>query len=143
MQHAPLTAIRRADYRPPAFLVDTVELRFDLDPAATIVTSRLALRRNPAHGDAAAPLHLDGEALTLSRSRWTAAPVEAQRVTTDEHGLTIADMPDAGVLEIVDPHRPVGQHGTVRPVPVRTARSSRNARPRDFAASPISRTART
>ena len=38
---------RLADYRPPAFLVDTVELAFDLDEAATRVRSRLTVRRNP------------------------------------------------------------------------------------------------
>ena len=30
---------RRADYRPPAFLVDRIALEFDLDPDATWVTS--------------------------------------------------------------------------------------------------------
>ena len=38
---------RRLDYRPPAFLVDTLDLEFDLDPVATDVTARLAFRRNP------------------------------------------------------------------------------------------------
>ena len=40
-------AIRLADYAPPAFLIDTVDLNFDLDEAATKVVSRLAVRRNP------------------------------------------------------------------------------------------------
>ena len=40
--------IRLADYTPPGFLIDTVDLSFDLDEAATKVTSRLTLRRNPA-----------------------------------------------------------------------------------------------
>ena len=30
---------RRADYRPPAYLVDRVSLEFDLDPDATRVAS--------------------------------------------------------------------------------------------------------
>ena len=48
----------------PNYLVDQVELDFALDPAATIVTSRLSLRRNPAgHGGA---LRLDGERLGLA-----------------------------------------------------------------------------
>src|SRR2546423_41758 len=58
---------RLTDYRPPTFLVDTVELAFDLDEAATRVRSRLALRRNPASSETSAPLALDGEALTLLR----------------------------------------------------------------------------
>ncbi len=54
----------RGEYRPPAFLLDTVDLRFDLDPEATIVRSRLVLRRNPAAAGNDA-LRLDGDALTL------------------------------------------------------------------------------
>ena len=38
------TEIRRADYRAPDYRIETVELDFDLEPAATRVTSRLALR---------------------------------------------------------------------------------------------------
>ena len=39
--------IRLADYQPPAYLVDSVELDFDLNPNATRVRARLAMRRNP------------------------------------------------------------------------------------------------
>ena len=38
---------RRADYRPPPFLVETLDLEFDLVPDATRVMARLAFRRNP------------------------------------------------------------------------------------------------
>ena len=55
-----------AEYQPPAFLVDSVALGFVLDEHATRVTARLTLRRNPA-APPGAPLHLDGEALTLVR----------------------------------------------------------------------------
>ena len=52
------------DYQPPAFLIDRVELCFSLHPSETIVTSVLAVRRNPE-----APknnkLILDGEGLEL------------------------------------------------------------------------------
>jgi hypothetical protein len=36
---APPAPVRRLDYRPPAFLVDAIELRFDLDPDAGIIFS--------------------------------------------------------------------------------------------------------
>ncbi len=49
---APPQPVHRADYRPPAFLVETVELHIDLDPAATVVRSRLSVRRNPAAAEA-------------------------------------------------------------------------------------------
>ena len=51
---APATpaVIRRADYAPPAFLIDSVALEFDLVPERTVVKSTLRVRRNP---DARAP----------------------------------------------------------------------------------------
>ena len=56
--------IHRADYRPPAYAIDAVELSIDLDPKSTLVRSRLAVRR--ANGvSPAEPLQLDGEALEL------------------------------------------------------------------------------
>ena len=39
-----------SEYQPPAFLVSSVDLAFDLDPKATTVVSRLALHRNPKAG---------------------------------------------------------------------------------------------
>ena len=62
---APPQPTRLADYRPPAFLIDTVDLTFELGDAETRVKSRLAIRRNPEAGDSAAPLELDGDALEL------------------------------------------------------------------------------
>ena len=38
--------VRRLDYRPPAHLVDTVDLKFELAPDATRVTTRFTYRRN-------------------------------------------------------------------------------------------------
>ena len=60
---APL--VRREDYAPPAFWIRSVELTFDLDPAKTIVGSKLTIERNPAQP--AQPLRLHGEALLLLR----------------------------------------------------------------------------
>ena len=52
-------ATHRADYAPPAFLVDTVALDFTLDDANMLVTATLSLRRNPASAHTGA-LVLDG-----------------------------------------------------------------------------------
>ena len=38
--------IRREDYAPPAFRIRTVDLTFELDPAKTLVISRMQLERN-------------------------------------------------------------------------------------------------
>ena len=87
--------IRRADYAPPAFLVDTVELDFALDPAETLVRARLALRRN-----APGPLRLDGDGLTLLDAALDGAPLPEARLAFGADGsLTILDPPERGVLE--------------------------------------------
>ncbi|MGE0223477.1 MAG: aminopeptidase N [Acetobacteraceae bacterium] len=99
LNDTPPSVVRLADYQPPAFLVDTVDLSFDLDEAATRVGSRLALRRNP-DAPADAPLVLNGEALTLLRiARDGVALTEADyRIA---HGImTVPGLPDACVLEV-------------------------------------------
>ncbi|MBB5716386.1 aminopeptidase N [Sphingomonas aerophila] len=50
-------AIRREDYRPPAWTVPEVSLDFDLDPATTRVRARLEVSRRE---DTVEPLRLDG-----------------------------------------------------------------------------------
>jgi len=52
--------IQLADYRPPAYLVDTVHLTFRLEPTATRVVASLAVRRNGEHAE---PFFLNGERL--------------------------------------------------------------------------------
>src|SRR5687768_4904877 len=59
---APPTAIRREDYRPPDWLVPSIELEFDLGAERTRVRSRLNVERNGAHGR---PLRLDAQGLQL------------------------------------------------------------------------------
>lgn len=58
-------AVRREDYTPPAFWIDTVDLTFDLDPAKTRVLNRMRVRRNP--DVPAQALRLDGQDLNLAR----------------------------------------------------------------------------
>jgi len=65
LREGPTTVVRREDYAPPAYWIDTVELVFDLEPAKTRVLNRMTLRRNP--GVAAQSLRLDGEDLNLAR----------------------------------------------------------------------------
>src|SRR4029078_1371567 len=65
MREGTSKVIHRADYQPPAFWIDTVELCFDLDPAKTRVLNRMRMRRNP--DVMPQPLRLDGEELNLAR----------------------------------------------------------------------------
>jgi len=57
--------IRREDYTAPAFWIRSVDLTFDLEPAKTLVISRMQLERNP--DVPAQPLKLHGEDLVLTR----------------------------------------------------------------------------
>jgi aminopeptidase N len=58
--------VQRAEYAPPPFRIRSVELNFDLDPAKTIVASKLQIERDPAAATGQ-PLRLNGEDLTLLR----------------------------------------------------------------------------
>jgi len=91
--------VRLADYQPPAFLVDHVELHFELDEAATRVTSRLTLRRNPA-APANAPLRLDGEALKLLRLARDGETLGGNQYVLEDGALVIPGMPDACELAV-------------------------------------------
>ncbi len=88
-------ATHRQDYTPPVFHIDTVDLDFQLDPAATIVRSRLALRRNRP-----GPLRLDGVALELRHIALDGATLPPEQYTLDDAGMTIGALPDACMLEI-------------------------------------------
>jgi aminopeptidase N len=92
--------VRLADYAPPAFLVDTVDLTFELDEAATKVTARISLRRNLASPDRTAPLRLDGEAMALTRLLCNDETLSGNQYHLDGHALIIPDVPDTCTLTI-------------------------------------------
>jgi aminopeptidase N len=92
---------RLPDYRPPQFLVDTVDLTFDLDPAETRVVGTMRLRRNP---EAAAPevaLRLDGDELDLIRLTLDGECLGPGDYRLEPDGaLVIAAVPDTFSLEV-------------------------------------------
>jgi aminopeptidase N len=72
---APPAPVRREDYRPPEWLVPTIELDFELRPERTIVRTRLQVERNP-QAAGSGPLKLDGEALQLLSVKVDGAPAD-------------------------------------------------------------------
>ena len=92
--------IHLKDYRPPPFLVDEVDLVFDLGEPRTTVHARLAMRRNPACEDTAAPLVLDGIGLTLLSLDLDGEPLGDNRYAVDAEHLTIAEVPDRFTLDM-------------------------------------------
>ncbi|OFW99612.1 MAG: aminopeptidase N [Alphaproteobacteria bacterium RIFCSPHIGHO2_12_FULL_63_12] len=96
---APPKSIRLADYRPPAYLVDHVDLSFALDPERTIVKSRLAIRR-AAGVEASAPLILDGEGLDLLSIAINGDALPPQAYSLAVETLTIHSPPHDFMLDI-------------------------------------------
>jgi aminopeptidase N len=97
----PPQPVRLADYQPPDFLIDAVDLVFELGDADTRVKSRLRIRRNPQASDPTAPLHLDGEELTLLSLALDGEALGANRYQLpSEGGLILADVPDAFTLDV-------------------------------------------
>lgn len=86
----------RADYQAPRFQVETVNLTFRLEPAATQVTNRMQLQRL-ATGD----LELDGEQLILESVRLDGIELDSARYQMTDTKLIIVDLPERCELEIV------------------------------------------
>jgi aminopeptidase N len=84
--------VRLSEYRPPDWLVETVDLQFNLHPTQTPVRATLKLKPNPAAG-APAPLTLDGDGLTLVSLKLDGAPVAKDAYVATPDGLTIAQPP--------------------------------------------------
>jgi aminopeptidase N len=86
----------REDYAAPVYWIRTVDLTFDLEPAKTLVTSKMQIERNGAvaHG----PLRLHGEELTLLRVLINGESVSFRQ---EGHELVIDNAPDGNfALEI-------------------------------------------
>ncbi len=92
--------IRRADYRPPQWQVDTVELEFDLREDSTIVLARLAVRRS-AEGGPNAPLTLDGEAIELLSIALDDRCLDPGEYSVDDSTLSLFEVPDRAVITTV------------------------------------------
>ncbi|HEX8404388.1 MAG TPA: aminopeptidase N [Duganella sp.] len=92
------TTIYRKDYTPPAFLVDTVELGFDLDPDRTVVANRITMRHNPVSDSQDIVLH--GEEIELVQLRMNGKLLAPTEYKVDGSILTIKNAPADVVLEI-------------------------------------------
>ena len=90
--------IRLDEYRPPAFLVDEIDLDFALEPRATRVRAKLVMRRNSAC-DPAQPLFLNGERLKPLSFAIDGRPLEEKDYILTDEGLTLVQPPDAFTLE--------------------------------------------
>ncbi|SMF95386.1 aminopeptidase N [Methylomagnum ishizawai] len=95
-------AIHLKDYTPPEYLVDTVDLFFELDEENTRVTAKLRVRRNPDAGGGGGELELCGEDLILETLKLNGRPWAASRYRLTPEALFLSGVPDRAFdLEIV------------------------------------------
>ena len=59
------------DYRPPSFLIDTVDLKIDLGDEWSTVKTLLSFRCNPESVDNSKTLMLDGQNMAVSYTHLT------------------------------------------------------------------------
>ena len=99
--------IHLKDYRPPEFLIERVDLRFELDVQATRVEAAIAFRRNPAAVRGGEDLRLDGEQLELEAIALDGRPLTPGEYRVEEDGLTLVRVPDRFELTtrvLIHPH---------------------------------------
>src|SRR5690242_13534323 len=97
------SVVRLADYRPPAWRVTHVELKFELGIDETLVHSKLALAQ-----DRDEPLRLDGEDVALLAARLDGRALAPADYAIGAAGLVIHGARDGSVLELtvrIDPAR--------------------------------------
>ncbi len=86
-------AIQLKDYHPSSYLIDKVDLNFDLHPTQTKVRSKLKLRRNPNAKSKGGPLVLDGEHMELVEVKLDGKTLDKRQYKLSDESLTIARPP--------------------------------------------------
>ena len=88
--------IYRKDYKSPGFLIDAMDLKFELESHETIVTNEMQLQNL----DESKPLILDGEAITLLDISLDDTLLDEKAYDLSETQLTIHKTPKAFKLKI-------------------------------------------
>tara|TARA_R110000868_G_scaffold266274_1_gene525324 strand:+ start:216826 stop:219453 length:2628 start_codon:yes stop_codon:yes gene_type:complete len=100
--------IRREDYTAPAFLIDKVELVFDLDRDVTNVKSRLFIIANPVRGTGAGDeVSFDGEDMKLVSIAIDDRKLGVDEYNVDKTGLTFTAPGETFVVDIETQVSPV------------------------------------
>jgi aminopeptidase N len=93
------------DYTPPDYLIDTVDLRFNLEDTETQVIATSQCRRNPEQTEPV-PLVLMGQSLDLVRVQINDDVLTSEQYQIEDGMLMISSVPEQFTLEIetqVDP----------------------------------------
>ena len=100
MRDATPSAIYLKDYRKPDYLIDTVDLEFDLQEGRTQVRSIMQVRRRKGVSESS-PLVLDGQELELVSVSVNKSPRQITALLLTDETLTLTSLPDQFVLETV------------------------------------------
>ena len=90
-----------SEYQVPAFLVDHVDLRFELFEDGARVHSTLTIRRNPEFPDQGEALVLDGDSLVLESVRMNGEAVPENGYQLKGEQLLVPEVPDHFELTVV------------------------------------------
>ena len=96
-----------SDYKPPSFLIKTVDLCFTLDEELTQVHSHLTLSRNPEAKASSDPLILNGEQLELISVKLNDRLLSSSEYQLNETELTIPNVFNEFTLTIVTQIKPI------------------------------------
>jgi len=99
MRDATPSAIYLKDYRQPDYLIDTVDLEFDLQEGLTKVFSRMQVRRRKGVATSA-ELVLDGQELELISVTINDVQQDVSSLLLTDDELTLTSLPDQFTLEI-------------------------------------------
>ncbi len=93
--------VYRAAYQPFPFIVEQLDLSFQLHPERTEVTAQATYRRNRKINGEIVPLQLDGEGLHLLTVQLDGKTLAADQFQVGPTGLTLPDPPDHFQLTVV------------------------------------------
>lgn len=91
--------IHLEDYRPTDFVLERVDLTFELDPKETKVEARLILHRREGV-EASAPLVLDGDELVMTGLLLDQEEIAASLYVVTDDTLTIRGLPETAPFEV-------------------------------------------
>jgi aminopeptidase N len=100
MRDATPSAIYLKDYRQPDYLIDTVDLEFDLQEGLTKVSSRLQVRRREGVS-ASAEMVLDGQEMELVSVTVDDKTRASDSFSVSDEQLTLGSLPERFILEII------------------------------------------
>lgn len=88
------------DYQAPTFLITKTQLTFQLDPKATLVSTKLTLEANPK-GEASTELFLHGQELVLKQVLIDGRELQESEYRVDSEGLLLTALPPSFTLECI------------------------------------------